>query len=377
MAMWVLPRAALVSLRVLEAIAGLLLIYAAAFLYEDEQGRIQNKLEEWWIRLGEEQVVALRRHTAFVREVAKSAGRGFESLFGEQLFSEQALVVSLYYSMASYAICVMVARSAPSLARSVPAPLLLFSDSALAGAGLIVALIALGTLPAFVEVLEAPRSAVKSVWANLAYFGMPLVFFSSLGMNRHDLREWLDLREWPWPNSLWHLRVLPSWKARFAWGLVLVVGGFACDIAFIAVTRWALRLSSRSMQLRRIAAVVVLNFLLAVLLVWGPLLLARRLSVGSGAIATGVHARASGLLTALGLSNSIDALAALIFFLLAITLVGHRVFWPMVSRPLYALQVLGITRRRKLFGAVGLGLLSLAGLKLPDLVKKVVEAFAG
>jgi len=161
-----------------------------------------------------------------------------------------------------------------------------------------------------------------------------------------------------------------------AMGGLVVLGGFACDVGFIAVTRWALRISSRSYYIGKIVAVVVVNFLASLVLFVGSLLIARRLSE------PWLHAkwkagRSSSLLMGLGFSNSIDTLAPLVFFLLVLILLGHRVFWPLLSRPLYALQDLGITRRRKFFGAIGLGLLALAGFKVPELFKKVLETLFG
>jgi hypothetical protein len=45
------------ALRALAGIAGATAIYAALFLYEDEQGKIENRLNEWWIRLDDRQLI--------------------------------------------------------------------------------------------------------------------------------------------------------------------------------------------------------------------------------------------------------------------------------------------------------------------------------
>ena len=60
-----------------------------------------------------------------------------------------------------------------------------------------------------------------------------------------------------------------------AMGGLVVLGGFACDVGFIAVTRWALRISSRSYYIGKIVAVVVVNFLASLVLFVGSLLIAR------------------------------------------------------------------------------------------------------
>ncbi len=46
---------------------GLLCLYSSVFLYEDEEGRIQSKLEEWWARLDDARNVAVSRNAACLR----------------------------------------------------------------------------------------------------------------------------------------------------------------------------------------------------------------------------------------------------------------------------------------------------------------------
>ena len=44
--------------RVLAFAGGVAALYAGTLLYEDEYGRAQNKLEEWWLRFDDQQKVA-------------------------------------------------------------------------------------------------------------------------------------------------------------------------------------------------------------------------------------------------------------------------------------------------------------------------------
>ena len=97
-----MPHSAHIALRVIAAVAGALSLYAALFLYEDDQGRIENRLEEWWVRLDDQRNAAVSRHTAFMREVARLAGRGFDRLFGHRLFSLQAFGASSALSMSTF-----------------------------------------------------------------------------------------------------------------------------------------------------------------------------------------------------------------------------------------------------------------------------------
>src|SRR6266700_6033802 len=71
------------------------------FLREDEEGRIQNRLEELWIRIDDAQSAALSRQAAFVAEIARVVTRILDRIFGERLFSAHAASVSAFYGLAS------------------------------------------------------------------------------------------------------------------------------------------------------------------------------------------------------------------------------------------------------------------------------------
>ena len=82
-------------------LVGVFLISAGLFLYEDEEGRFQNRVEEWWIRLSDIQTASRSKVAAFMQEVARLTGAGFDRLFGRRLFSIRIIPVSVYLSIAS------------------------------------------------------------------------------------------------------------------------------------------------------------------------------------------------------------------------------------------------------------------------------------
>jgi hypothetical protein len=47
-----------------------LVIYVGLFLYKDEETKSQNKVEEWWIKLSDEQNASRSRVAAFMVAVA-------------------------------------------------------------------------------------------------------------------------------------------------------------------------------------------------------------------------------------------------------------------------------------------------------------------
>src|SRR5688500_723937 len=91
-----------IALHSVALISGSVFLYAALFLYEDEQGKVQNKLEDLWIKIDVRHHVALSKHTVFMRVVADYTARTLSKLFGEKFFSLRFLGVSICFSLASY-----------------------------------------------------------------------------------------------------------------------------------------------------------------------------------------------------------------------------------------------------------------------------------
>jgi uncharacterized membrane protein len=143
---------------------------------------------------------------------------------------------------------------------------------------------------------------------------------------------------------------------------VFLLAGFCFDLAFIYITRLCLRWSLKA-SLFGILSTVFLNVVLAVILV-GPLVLARG----------GLE---SSLLVYLSGSNIFDVLVSSVFLALAFGMLVHRIVWPLVDKPLYALQGLGIARRGKLLGVLGVVLLGYAGWGLPEGLKKSIQVILG
>src|SRR5215217_8325242 len=64
-------------------VLGLLSICAGLFLYEDETGKIQSRLEDLWIRIDDQSKDKLTKHKRFVSEVAVMTNRLIDRLFAE------------------------------------------------------------------------------------------------------------------------------------------------------------------------------------------------------------------------------------------------------------------------------------------------------
>src|SRR5450631_2246563 len=109
----------LIALQVVRWSLCFLAFYAASLVYEDEEGAVQNRLEEWWLRLAYKKEAQLSGAARFIRGVARLADRVFDGILGEGLWSFQAVGVSIWFSLASLWIALLVASH---VRRIVPHP---------------------------------------------------------------------------------------------------------------------------------------------------------------------------------------------------------------------------------------------------------------
>ncbi|HEV2946371.1 MAG TPA: hypothetical protein VGX70_03275, partial [Gemmataceae bacterium] len=92
----------LTALRSLAVCVGVLAYYAAFFMYEDEEGRWQNRIEELWVAINDkERLTGGSQASAFFNKVADVATKAFNRLLGRRLLSFQLVGASTSYSFAA------------------------------------------------------------------------------------------------------------------------------------------------------------------------------------------------------------------------------------------------------------------------------------
>jgi hypothetical protein len=102
--------------RPFEVLLGLFCVLSAIVLYPNEEGTIQSKFEDFWIRVDDYQQLALSKHAAFMTQVAKLETRFLDRVFGHRLVSGQALGVSFCFSMVGLSLVFVVGeRNDPTL----------------------------------------------------------------------------------------------------------------------------------------------------------------------------------------------------------------------------------------------------------------------
>jgi len=326
--------------RPIEALLGVFCVLTAIVLYPGEEGKIQSKFEDFWVKVDDFQNLALTRHAAFMTGVAKLETRFLDRVFGNRLTSIRALGVSFCFSLGTMALVAML----------VSYFIIRIRHPEMNGTGAFI--ISLGYLICAVIVGAA------CIWIR----------------NHNWLRNSILIAA---------LILLLLWMVTFRAGapgvtselsvriLLLVLGGFVCDVIFITLTRQLLRWAGEMTSSLKVLATVIVNFLLAVLFV-SPLLV-------------GVNIKPIGdlrdqilvTISMIAVSNIADAVIALFYVLLAVLLLIHRLLWPLLTRTLFRTADIGTKGRRAILTAVGLALLgaSVVGGRFPDLLKDLVKIF--
>jgi hypothetical protein len=90
----------LTILRCLAFLGGSLAYYIAFFMYEDGEGKLQNRMEQLWIAVNDKKKITGSMASALFNKVASVVARAFDRVFGSKLISLQLVGVSVCYALA-------------------------------------------------------------------------------------------------------------------------------------------------------------------------------------------------------------------------------------------------------------------------------------
>ena len=325
-----------------EAFLGAFCVLTAIVLYPGEEGKIQSKFEDFWIRVDDFKDLALTRHAAFMTGVAKLETRLLDRVFGEKIFSARAIGASAFCTLSSIALFIIFDPH-----------LTLHSMRAKRDfAAFLVMLVCIGTSIFSVQFKARTRAFIS---------GLGLLFLVPI------LRDLL------------HVGATPQSLAFLISGVgIAILSGFIGDVVFIACTRRIFRWAGQMQSSLKVLVAVGSSFLLAVILVSPPMLAEAVFAMGGHADKT-EEDFALMFSSAAALANFFDAILAFLFVFLALMLLIHRLFWPFLNRSLFRLTDIGTKGRRAILTAVGVSLLSASIFhdKIPDLLKEVIKAFGG
>ena len=71
--------------------------------------------------------------------------------------------------------------------------------------------------------------------------------------------------------------------------------------------------------------------------------------------------------------NLLIAFVSIAFIALAMVMLIHKMLWPLLERPVYALQRFGVARRSKLLATIGIILVGVAIDVFPTWLKDVID----
>jgi hypothetical protein len=311
------------ALNVFCVLLGVALIVVRLFLYESDQGRIESKIQDVWIRIDDLKPQVISRHVSFMRTMADLVGRGLDKIFGQPLLSIQMLVVSICYAIATALMSLqllafyghqgvkvellklllfyVVAGTFPVFARAV------FKEQRTA---IVIWLAVLGTLTyteilsplvALVQIIYSSEVAYLTsfIWALCGVILVSLLFYStSIWLFRKSLRAIRDAESATRISILGLVNTLPI-------------------IALYVSTKIILFVIERTPTINQTSIDPTNKEAFARL--WGQW-------------GTKIDTTLVLLLVALYFFNSVFIISAVIFVLFSAFMLLHNAFWPVISR---------------------------------------------
>ena len=337
-------------IRCMIGLSGVLLIYAALLLYPEEQEGVQqklrNRLEDWWLQLHILQDETTPRALRLARIVSAIGDRCFGAIFGPNLISARSLAISFLLSYASYGVYKWIhvlAGTKQQLANGrteycLPVP---WGDI-VSCVHLSAPALALGH---WIEIL---RTLLLLTLAVLAYRWLPgtklrlssaCALAGILGVLPALIESVISLGIGA-PRNHWRLLSGPA----------LNVTSMSSDLASIVITRVLLRQVIASKTWYRMSALLLLDAACVALLIVTPLAL-------SAVVPEGDWRRAC---LAIAGANTSTTLPSLVWAGTGTFLVLHRLMWPAIMRPLYAIANIRIFKHRAKLATVGVCLLTIS-----------------
>jgi hypothetical protein len=310
--------------RILCGLLGTGACYAAFFMYEDEEGHWQNRVEVLWISISDKSKTAGVRSTSLFRKVAEVVTVGFDRLFGPRLISARLIGSSTAYSLALVLVLICLFELPDSGAT--------LDNTSTSTRSLLLVAMAICVASAAVPTIYTPQWLVPITFVPLAFL---LTYF------------WVDITLKSGANSIPENTVVLV--------LALVANVISC-VAVTVVVRTLVRYIAESASVGRIALAIIAQFLSVFLLAVGPLALVGYLQ------SKGIDPRVL-LLRTVKFSAGLSFFSALLCFSFAFVMfvvLFHRLVWPTLARFLYPLARYEIVRSRKALAAVGTAALLVA-----------------
>jgi hypothetical protein len=340
-----MPNLLHILLRILAVIASALVLYVLVVVYEDAEKRIQNRLEEVWVRIDDLQSSAVSKEAAFVNVIARVSGSFFDRIFGHRLISLRSIAICLAFTFASgdLAIALIYLWGGGSNTFALMIGLLM---------------LVLGSLPVLASAnVPAPdargrrlRHRGRPKFAFLAIFRSKAYYYGIIIVSICIL--WIG-----------EIRIPTTTAYDIGWNIFDFTASVAVDLAFIMFFRWVFRRLSAPSSFWQISVYLILVSAVTALLM-GPFLLIAvpylrnhfrllyQILEFSGQSSTDVMLNLRISTFVISENSLLNGACLFIVVILMVLLMVHRLLWPSIKRPLYAVQRYHVVTKKKLLGAV-------------------------
>lgn len=280
----------------MQLVLGVTLVYLSALLREDEEGQIQNRAEDWWMRVVQSRASFQAKLSSFFQGVAGTTAKLLDRIFGSKLISFRVVGMSILLTPASALVFVVIAQ------------LFHFGTQGQTLSGTLRSFAWL-CLWALIPAISDKKIVLTFWWisiliAPLSFTGLALILIRKQGTSYFE-------------------HVLLYLFSVFALSLL-------CDVAYLALTRRILLKLSHPLTLRNVFYLLGGHFVLLVILLIAPIFIGLKvaphsLSLGGAFISSFAF-------------NGLDVVVTSLGVVVGLALLVHHLIWSGIDRPLYAFQ---------------------------------------
>jgi len=348
---------------------GLLIFYIAILAYEHQPGLIQSRIEELWIKIDDTQKRSLAGHHAILKIAASVIRLALDRIMGKRKFSLQSAVASSCLALSSAGLVLLVA------VEWYPSPG--STGAAFDFATYFIVYLIFALIPIFIKndiylngILFLDRESIIAIWiCGIFVFVIYQVIWPILSVMP------LFLKTYP-KETLTTLAV----------GGLSIAIGLMVFILEIAALRKSLEFVEGSKSIVKSGLVLIGNLwplLLIYLFGKSFFLLMESAPQKPEEILhqwAGVAGMAMGVVVALTIIlNVIFLVTSTVFCAISLTVLIHRLFWPVIERVTYAIHQHNVLKRKKVLIALGTLFLFFAFGQIEWIAKiiKVIGEIAG
>jgi hypothetical protein len=324
----------LIASQILAIVVGCATVFAALFMYEDEEGKWQNRVDELWLAIDDRARITGRKAVALLNKMSDIVTAGLDRVFGHRLLSFRSIGASTSYSFATACVVNIISD--------------VVTQDSTTTAGFLYAT----CLIIFCAVLPTVFQSRWIMPISLIPVSIPIIY----GFVDWFLERWRGA-----PSALGALAI-----------------SFISDVVLIIAVRATIRRMAVGNKGWQLVVGMLIQCGCAVVVVVMPVGMAVLLimldeNMKDINVAGGLWEKGSVIEIALLLSALCNVFTACVCLTLIFALAGvlvHRAFWPLASRAIYPLARYEIVRNRKFLISAGVACF-VYGFQLQDLVAKM------